>query len=295
DAIATRAFAVVAGLGGVALLVISYRRQRTTEADAERAERASKREVAKLFTETFDSASSKLGDEHPAVRLGGVHSLARLADEAPEGREDLVQMVIDVLCAYLRMPYTPEPEALPQDATDEQTQAHRQEKLEFGSFREVRHTIIRIIGKRLREDTRWLGKDYDFTGVVFDGGDLSGARFTGGKVDFQETEFPNGMVTFRGAQFTGGKVDFYGAAFAGGRVTFQEAEFAGGKVTFSGAGFLYGRVDFQGATFADGAVTFHNATFLGGEVHFGNASGKCPQGLPPRLWPSEQGEDSGAS
>ncbi|WP_238346955.1 hypothetical protein [Nocardiopsis dassonvillei] len=29
DAIATRAFAVVAGLGGVALLVIAYRRQRT--------------------------------------------------------------------------------------------------------------------------------------------------------------------------------------------------------------------------------------------------------------------------
>lgn len=44
DALATRAFAIVAGLGAAALLVIHYRRQRTTEADAER-------EVAKLFTE----------------------------------------------------------------------------------------------------------------------------------------------------------------------------------------------------------------------------------------------------
>ncbi|MFE1471748.1 hypothetical protein [Nocardiopsis dassonvillei] len=79
DALATRAFAIVAGLGAAALLVIHYRRQRTTEADAVRAEAANvraelaaDREVAKLFTDTFDSASSKLGDEHAAVRLGTV-------------------------------------------------------------------------------------------------------------------------------------------------------------------------------------------------------------------------------
>lgn len=104
DAIATRAFAIVAGLGGVALLVISYRRQRTTEANAQLAEEAAEREVSKLFTDTFDSASDKLGSEHAAVRLAGVHALARLADEAPSDRDDLVQMVIDVLCAYIRMP-----------------------------------------------------------------------------------------------------------------------------------------------------------------------------------------------
>ncbi|MGW9351705.1 pentapeptide repeat-containing protein [Nocardiopsis flavescens] len=256
DAIATRAFAVVAGLGGVALLVIHYRRQRTTEADAVRAEAANvraelaaEREVAKLFTDTFDSASSKLGDEHAAVRLAGVHALARLADEAPEGREDLVQMVIDVLCAYLRMPYTPSPDdpseqperpvlppvspttavdlgplhgTAPDEARREKQQAAQEERrkrgLEFASFREVRHTIIRIIGSHLREPTRWRGKNYDFTGVVFDGGDLHGAvdfnwaRFTGATVDFGEAEFSSGKVTFRRAGFTGGTVSFEGAS-----------------------------------------------------------------------------------
>src|SRR5699024_10338699 len=128
DAIATRAFAIVAGLGGVALLVISYRRQRTTEDGEER-------EVTKLFTETFDSAGDKLGSEHAAVRLAGVHALARLADDAPSGRDDLVQMVIDVLCAYLRMPYTPEPGPVPEGAGQDQRQEHHAQELEFAAQR----------------------------------------------------------------------------------------------------------------------------------------------------------------
>ncbi|KIH96383.1 hypothetical protein LP52_25350, partial [Streptomonospora alba] len=64
DAIATRAFAIVAGLGGVALLVIAYRRQRTIE-------NGEQREVTKLFTERFTTASQQLGSEHAAVRLAG--------------------------------------------------------------------------------------------------------------------------------------------------------------------------------------------------------------------------------
>jgi uncharacterized protein YjbI with pentapeptide repeats len=307
DTLATRAFAVVAGFGAAALLVIHYRRQRTTEADAER-------DVAKLFTDTFDSASDKLGSEHAAVRLAGVHALARLADEAPEGREDLVQMIIDVLCAYLRMPYTPHPDkpfaqpdssALPTassttavdlgrlrstaygDAQGEKQQAaqeeHRRRVLEFESFQQVRHTIIRIIGNRLREPTRWRGKDYDFTGVVFDGGDLTGAHFTGGKVSFHGAEFSDravdfygarfsgGMVIFRGATFTGGVVSFGGARFTGGTVYFTEVEFSGGVVSFGGAEFSDGTVNFFEARFTGGQVLFFGAEFSGGVVSFGGA------------------------
>ncbi|WP_017574356.1 hypothetical protein [Nocardiopsis kunsanensis] len=142
-------------------------------------------------------------------------------------------MVIDVLCAYLRMPYTPRPDAPseqpgqpvppsaspttvidlswlrstePDDVQREKQQAareeHRRRVLEFASFREVRHTIIRIIGNHLRENTRWRGKDYDFTGAVFDGGHLVGAHFTGGR------------VPFNGAVFSGGTVDLSAASGA---------------------------------------------------------------------------------
>jgi hypothetical protein len=235
DAIATRAFAVVAGLGGVALLVIHYRRQRTTEADAERAEQAAAREVAKLFTDTFDSASDKLDREHAAVRLAGVHALARLADEAPEGREDLVQMVIDVLCAYLRMPYDYAPEPIHKNASRERREEHRKCELEFAALREVRHTFFRVIGERLRRDTRWRGNNYYFTGGFFDGGDLSDTHFSGGRVDFRGAEFSDGEVEFHGAKFSGGWVSFSWARFSGGRVDFRGAEFSGGRVSFLGA------------------------------------------------------------
>ncbi|MEU1899524.1 pentapeptide repeat-containing protein [Nocardiopsis dassonvillei] len=311
DAIATRAFAIVAGLGGVALLVIAYSRQRTTEAGEER-------EVSKLFTDTFDSASDKLGSEHAAVRLAGVHALARLADEAPEGREDLVQMVIDVLCAYLRIPYTPAPSMLPEDATDDQIAEHLEKELEFASFRQVRHTIIRIIGNHLREDTRWRGKDYDFTGVVFDGGDLIGAAFTAGRVSFSRAHFAEGWMAFNSvrfcgarvfftqARFSGGAVVFNGTHFTSGEVTFLGTEFVGSGVSFTRTRFLGGDVSFAGARFAKGEVVFTNRTFAGDEGW--DARGTIPEGLLdavgagepgvvrlPESWRAGSGQDSGQS
>ena len=286
DAIATRAFAIVAGLGGVALLVISYRRQRTTENGEER-------ESTKLFTERFTTASEQLGSEHAAVRLAGVHALARLADDAPQGREDLVQMVIDVLCAYLRMPYRPAPEPLPKNAAKTRREEHRERELEFAAFREVRYTILRIIGSRLREDTRWRGHDFIFTGAVFDGCDFTGAHFTGGRVSFHGAQFPD-KTYFREARFAGGTVDFRQAHFSGERVHFGStwftgatvdfrhaqftgsthfgrAQFTGGKVSFSGVDFSEGHTHFNAARFAGGTVEFSGAKFAGASVGFGGS------------------------
>ncbi|TDQ50751.1 pentapeptide repeat-containing protein [Actinorugispora endophytica] len=276
DAIATRAFAVVAGLGAAALLVISYRRQRTTEeevelakADDARARLAAAREVTRLFTERFTSAYTELGSEHAAVRLGAVHALAHLADDAPT--RDLRQTCVDVLCAYLRMPYEPEPGPLPGDATEEQVKAHRAETLAFASLREVRHTILRAIGNRLREDTPWRGCDYDFTGVVFDGGDLHEARFSDGRATFRDAKFSGGAVDFTGAVFSGGAVDFTGAEFAGGWVAFNYAEFAGGTVDFTNARFTNGMVSFADTEFSGGRADFNHAEFAGGAVDFTRA------------------------
>ncbi|MFG1752035.1 hypothetical protein [Streptosporangium sandarakinum] len=67
------------------------------------------------------------------------------------------------------MPYAPDP-------------GDPAERLAFAGLREARHTIIRLIGAHLREDaaTSWQGHDFDFTGVVFGGGDFSRATFSGG-------------------------------------------------------------------------------------------------------------------
>ncbi|MDA2804060.1 pentapeptide repeat-containing protein [Nocardiopsis suaedae] len=266
DAIATRAFAVVAGLGGVALLVIAYRRQRTTE-------RGELRETTRLFAERFTAASEQLGSERPAVRLAGVHALAHLADGAPSDHE--VQMVIDVLCAYLRMPYQPAATDLPEDVPPEEREKHREknraQRLDFDAMREVRHTIIRIIGNHLREDTRWRGKDYDFTGVAFDGGDLRRAMFPGGSVSFRGAQFCGGLVSFGNTRFSGGPVSFGGARFSGGQVSFSNADFRGGKVSFGHVDFSGGGVSFGSVDFSGGEVSFGGAEFSGSLVYFGDA------------------------
>ena len=56
--------------------------------------------------ERFATAAGQLGNDKPAaVRLAGVYAMAGLADDWPENR----QTCVDVLCAYLRLPYEPDP------------------------------------------------------------------------------------------------------------------------------------------------------------------------------------------
>ncbi|MFE2600353.1 pentapeptide repeat-containing protein [Streptomyces sp. NPDC059396] len=236
-------FGVVAGAGALVALVVAYRRQRVDEDGAHR-------EATRLHTERFSQAVEQLGSDSPAVRLGGVHALTGLANDAPT--RDLRQTCIDVLCSYLRLPYTAETD-LPSGDTDARHM--------YLALREIRHTVIRLIRDHLRlppeHPHSWQGHDLDFTGVVFDGGDFSGATFSGGTVRFSY------------------------AAFSGGRVSFDGAEFSGGTVTFDDATFWNGTVNFNHAAFLGSTVSFNHATFLDGTVNFDHANGSAPSGLVP--------------
>ncbi|MEH0589800.1 pentapeptide repeat-containing protein [Streptomyces sp. B21-106] len=247
------AFGVVAGAGALVALVVAYRRQRVDEDGA-------LRDATRLHTERFTTAVSQLGDASEAVRLGGVHALAGLADDAPT--RQLRQTCIDVLCAYLRLPYVAEADLPANDAGARHA---------YLALREVRHTIIRLIRDHLRlpleHHHSWQGHDLDFTGVTFDGGDFSGAAFSGGTVDFSGATFSSGRVDFSGARFSGGTVRFH-AAFSDDTVDFSGATFSGSTVDFSGATFTGGRVAFGGATFSGGTVRFFSARFSGGTVDF---------------------------
>ncbi|MER6952202.1 pentapeptide repeat-containing protein [Nonomuraea sp. NPDC000554] len=268
--------AVVAGAGGVVALVVAYRKQRVTEAGEQR-------EQVKLYAERFDKAADKLGSESAAVRLAGIHALASLADDWEGGR----QMCIDVLCAYLRMPPAPKP-----DADDPES------LIAWQGMAEVRATATRLIGAHLRYDAPvpWHGHDFDFTAVTFDTGlDFGAAVFSGGRVSFDRAVFAGGLVRFYEATFSGGIVSFDEATFSGGEVrflqayfsgsfvsfkdavfldstvTFDEARFAGGKVRFLRANFRGGRVSFDAATFSGGHINYHNAAFSGSTVSYASA------------------------
>ncbi|MFJ4616221.1 pentapeptide repeat-containing protein, partial [Streptomyces griseus] len=251
-------FGVVAGAGALVALVVAYRRQRVDEAGAHR-------EATRLHTERFSQAVDKLGSDSPAVRLGGVHALAGLADDAPDN--SLRQTCIDVLCAYLQLPFTPDPGTDP---------AHQEEHHRYLAFRKVRHTILRLIGDHYRRPKgthrSWQGCDLDLTGVTIDGDmDFRGATFCGGTVSFSGATFSGSIVSFDDARFSGGTVSFSGATFSGGIVSFDDARFSGGTVSFSGARFSGGIVSFGGAMFSGGTVSFRHATFSGGDVSFDEA------------------------
>jgi uncharacterized protein YjbI with pentapeptide repeats len=294
----------------VGTLAAQYFGRRGTNKDTEKAfaeqreqlDRTLAEQRGRTLNERFATAAEQLGSDKPAVRLAGVYAMAGLVDDWAENR----QTCVDVLCAYLRMPYETEPG---HDAPELQ-------RLTFQAIREVRHTVIRVITAHLKKDAAvsWQGLNLDFTGVVFDGGDFSGAQFSGkvsfsgavfsggqvnfdgtifsgevsfsrsvfsvfseisfpeavfsGRVSFSRAVFNGGSVKFSGAEFSGGRVSFSYAVFTAGQVNFRSADFTGGEVSFRGARFTGGEVSFRGARFTGGEVSFHGVEFTGGELDF---------------------------
>jgi hypothetical protein len=139
------ALTVSAGIGGAVALVVAYRRQRHLEVDD--AGRRSR----------YTSAAQQLGDPQAAVRLAGVYAMAHLADEWAEQR----QQCVDVLCAYLRLPWAGDPTQLePNTTTTEHTwpdgMGQRKVIKTYSGRpgeREVRQTIVRVIASHLRPNS----------------------------------------------------------------------------------------------------------------------------------------------
>ncbi|WP_132301642.1 pentapeptide repeat-containing protein [Kribbella sp. VKM Ac-2568] len=236
------ALGLAAGLGAAVALIVGYRRARVEES-------ASHRDDQRLFSSRYQDAADLIGHDKAAVRLAGIYAMSRLADDWDEQR----QQCIDVLCAYLRLPYDP-------------TGSEPGE-------REVRFTVIRLITAHLQAAAThpWHGHDLDFAGAAFDGGDFRGAVFSGGTVSFVGAEFSGGTVSFFNAVFSGGTVDFFNTVFSGGTVVFSEAVFSGGTVDFFNTVFSGGTVDFSEAVFSDGTIGFDFAEFSDGLVSFGSA------------------------
>ncbi|ONI81313.1 hypothetical protein ALI144C_22625 [Actinosynnema sp. ALI-1.44] len=278
------------GLGGVVVLWLAVRRQRSTELDllqkyeahqlAERvAAHAREDAVERRITELYTKAVEQLGSEKAPVRLGGLYALERLANNNFGQR----QPIVNVLCAYLRMPYTLPDAQLADDADDTTRAIHEQRVQE----REVRLAAQRILSAHLRPDpnfdqpdeTFWAGMDLDLAGATLinlqfqncriNNCTFDGAEFTG-PARFDGAEFTEEAV-FISAKFTGqgrfdsvestGAARFDGAKFVGDAL-FASAEFAG-STGFASAEFP-GFTKFDGAEFAlepqfDG-VTFHRGT-----------------------------------
>jgi uncharacterized protein YjbI with pentapeptide repeats len=92
--------AVGAGTGGIVALVLAGRRQWSNERNSHATENdATERHITELYTKAVE----QLGSSEAAVRLGGLYALERLGQNTPNQRET----ILNVICAYLRMPYIP--------------------------------------------------------------------------------------------------------------------------------------------------------------------------------------------
>ncbi|MEV6604905.1 pentapeptide repeat-containing protein [Kutzneria sp. NPDC051319] len=299
---------VAGGIGAVVALVVAYRRQHLSEA-------AERREDAKLFAERFTKAADQLGSDKAPVRLAGMYALEGLAQGASTQR----QTIVNVLCAYLRMPYAPPDFSFSENLVDSAkvvsggaltfglgsvvgdnvTQATQSE---CEQERQVRLTAQRIIAAHLGArsgEALWEGVDLDLTGATLLDFNLAYCRvrtanFTGttfvGATWFRGVEV-DGYAWFGGAAFNGMAV-FVGARFEGS-ANFSEAQFRD-YVGFGEAKF--GDVAFFDDVQFDAGVKFGGATF-GEYVKFDQAIVRLDtSSTVERIWPDgytvEVGEES---
>ncbi|GAA0385880.1 pentapeptide repeat-containing protein [Microbispora corallina] len=295
------ALAAGAGSGAAITLMLAFRRQRHQELDAhvtaDLAERNAELAVQvarqnerdateRRITELYTKAAEQLGHDKAAVRLAGLYALERLAQDNPGHR----QTVVNVVCAYLRMPYTlprlPDPGRARRDVfrryrttgkTSTPAAAVPAAGADPEGERQVRLTAQRVLADHLRDERpfgeretvpagerHWTGIRVDLTGALLI--DLDFSRCTTTEAVFRDASF-SGDADFAYATFSGDAA-FQRATFSGG-ARFDRAVFAGsagfGQATFSADAWFDGTTFsaiawFEGATFTDTAW-FIDATF----------------------------------
>jgi uncharacterized protein YjbI with pentapeptide repeats len=255
DAIRT-GLSVGAATGGAFALLLAVRRQwlhERAQAHQEDVATATEFDAAeRRITDLYAKAVDQLGSDKASVRLGGLYALERLAQDNSTHR----QTIVNVVCAYLRMPYQPDG------------------GLDSREERQVRLAAQRILAEHLRPS--------DPRSVTAPEGQLRSARFW---EDIRLDLTGATLINFDLSEARVAEATFYQATFIEAanfnRTTFTSA------ANFACAAFHLGGY-FQRTTFADGVyfgdtsftltAYFRGATFIG-DVRFGNATFTRPPGF----------------
>ena len=257
----------------------------------------------RCITELYTTAVEQLGSDQASIRSSGLYALELLAQDNPAHR----QAAVNVICAYLRMPFSPTAPASKLEPGGGEGRKEPGAESETGTAgigeiwqqeRRVRLTAQHILAEHLRDDRAkdhqstdppssyfWNNICLDLTGATLI--DFNLVNGVMADADFHRAAFA-GDALFSGAAF-GGEARFGGAAFSGdalfdkaafsGDASFREAAFRGdalfNEAAFGrGAGFrraAFGRgAGFRKVSFADDAW-FDKATFTG-HASFGEAA-----------------------
>lgn len=220
DAVRT-AGTIVVGIGGAVALLLAARRQRSAELTLQHQQQvaataehdANERRITELYT----SAADQLGSDKAPVRLAGLCALERLAQANPSQR----QTIVNVVCAYLRMPYSAPSERPAADINDAD-HARYQERMQEEQVRLTAQRILYDHRKAAAQGDFWTVSidldaatlhsaylpGFDFAHATLYRADLTGADLT--RTDFTGADLTATALTgtdFTGANLTGADLD----------------------------------------------------------------------------------------
>ncbi|MFC6881452.1 MULTISPECIES: pentapeptide repeat-containing protein [Actinomadura] len=264
---------LAAGGGAAAAvgLMLAFRRQRHAELATALGELDA---AERRITELYNAAAEQLASAKAPVRLAALYTLRRLANSNPGHR----QTVVDIICAYLRMPY--EPVGASPGPSDSQRRAARRyhatrttgaapaepSSIDLREELQVRLTAQRILHTHLQPDAQahWQDVSLDLTGATLTDFTLADCRVR--DADFSSATFV-GAARLTGASFSGiagfERASFSSSAWFTGASFSGEARFY--KASFSADAWFVGTCFSGGAqfseTFFSGGVSFEKASF----------------------------------
>lgn len=270
------AFATFTIAGAAAYL--AYRRQRATDHTNELTRSRHDRDELGELRARFTTAVEQLAHSSATVRIAGVYSLAAVADQwLDRDDRDQAQVAVDVLCGYLRLPYSPSLGANHQTkrvvkSGDTEADSATEEHFEYPqNDRVVRETVCSVIASKIRgrevfrdlmvgmirlkvapsaSPGPWSDLRFDFVGAHLVNADFEACHFSQ-------------LVSFAGAQFEG-KASFRVTRFE--HAIFDRSEFASADFSYASCadGLSFKKTKFQHtASFND--ATFDRVTFVSAE------------------------------
>lgn len=272
DSVAALRQAILAATGGILAMLTLWETRRKNLQEKDKNDLDHARQVKAERRSRYAKAIEQLADDKSAVRLGGIYTLVKLADEwltdsktTPDETDRMAegQIIINSLCSYIQSPYSLAEKRIFIENTEtfeESGDKFTNERAALYTEQRIRKVIFNEISKRSSKCNdsnkikpgKWSIFEFNFT--------RSPIFYSLNDINLENANFNNsifyGITNFCGSKFYGG-TNFTGVSFEE-NANFLNATFRGG-VDFTEA-FFKKDADFSGATFIEDAL-FDSAVF----------------------------------
>lgn len=161
DSVASLRHAILAATGGLLAMLTLWENRRKNLQEKEKNDLDHARQVKAERRSRYAKAIEQLADDKSTVRLGGIYTLAKLADEwlsddktlpDEDSRTEEAQIIVNSLCSYIRSPFPlAEKRELYKSIKDTSDYAGNffADQFKLREEQEVRRTIFEEMSKRL--------------------------------------------------------------------------------------------------------------------------------------------------